>query len=628
MFGSCEEELEETEEQECTITGNPSCGDDPADEYREYTNYACEESDSNFVGMVASRADCEKMFSDYSGDKSAFMVGCYGSVESADYMPCYICKDSKIDVSSCDSVVYVDRDYGWNWALFSASFGLGIIVIIGGFCADKAGIYGELQDEEFERKALEHNKKDPLYIPIESGPLYSCLPSYCDLSFCTLVCVLFGFAFGSLGNMLFDLGTNQQREDDLLELIYYPGELWVYALKLIISPLISLMMLVLPDRLDVTTKIGYHIIMFYICTSFFAACEGLIWVNAIQPGNADIYLVPEERDTSSYEELSEWDSILGIGRKAIPANIFTALEASNVLGLITFFLTLGIYLQSSYVDAEWRGVILDGAKAALKGMMLAIPMVVKFTPFAMLSIISYQLIKIDNLQEVLRTVFMYIITAACGQLFHMFVFYPTLLFAVSSYVGNPINPFRYYYKVKRAPLTAFGTSSSAATLPVTIDTLRENDVTTQIVDFIAPLGSAINMDGTSLGFPIMVVWIAQLNDYDIEAGSQVVLGLLAMTCSVGTAPIPNAGLVYISMLMASVGGVFNDDQVVAQGLAFITIFDWLIDRIETAQNVWSDCVACKIFDMLGYIKEADLETAGPGGEIPMEKRTAEDAKDY
>merc|ERR1719471_609803 len=117
------------------------------------------------------------------------------------------------------------------------------------------------------------------------------------------------------------------------------------------------------------------------------------------------------------------------------------------------------------------------------------------------------------------------------------------------------------------------------------------------------------MDGTSLGFPIMVLWISQLNGYYPSAGDQIVLGLLAMTCSVGTAPIPNAGLVYISMLMTSLGGVFNDDQVVAQGLAFITIFDWLIDRVETMQNVWSDCVACKIFDALNYedLKKVDFE---------------------
>merc|ERR1719464_120555 len=254
---------------------------------------------------------------------------------------------------------------------------------------------------------------------------------------------------------------------------------------------------------------------------------------------------------------------------------------------------------------------MDSPKAALKAIMLVIPFIVTFTPFAMVSIITYRIAQIDDLQEILISVGKYILTVVVAQGIHMFVFYPILLFAFAK-----INPYRYFNRIKRAPLTAFATSSSAATLPVSLETLKRNDVKWTIVDFVAPLGSAINMDGTSCGFPIMCMWVSQMLEYDVDAGSQIVLGLLAMTCSIGTAPIPNAGIVYVSMLLGSLGGPFDDDSKIASGVAFILIFDWLVDRIETMQNVWSDCVTCKVFDTWGYqdLEKGPIELSSKGDE--------------
>merc|ERR1719461_2012018 len=254
-------------------------------------------------------------------------------------------------------------------------------------------------------------------------------------------------------------------------------------------------------------------------------------------------------------------------------------------------------MQSKIIKAEWRSTFLNACKAMLKSIMLAIPVLIKFTPFAMLSIVTTKIAEVDNLELLLKTESLYLLTVVVAQGIHATVFYPTIMFIFTS---GAVNAYKYLAQIKKAPITAFATSSSAATLPVTLETLRDNDVSWEVVDFVAPLGSAINMDGTSCGFPIMVMFTAQMNQYDVDAGSQIVLALLAMTCSVGTAPIPNAGIVYVSMLLGSLGGPFDDDSVVAAGVAFILIFDWLVDRIETMQNVWSDCVACKVFDAMGY----------------------------
>jgi len=247
--------------------------------------------------------------------------------------------------------------------------------------------------------------------------------------------------------------------------------------------------------------------------------------------------------------------------------------------------------------------------------MLSIPYLIKVTPIAMLCIVTNKIASVDNLQLLLQTEAYYLLTATVGQGVHAMIFYPVLMLLAT---GGALNGWGYFYKVRGAPFTAFATSSSAATLPTTTKYTRDAGIHPSIVDFIAPVGSAINMDGTSLGFPIMVLFTAQLVDETLDAGTQITIALLAMTCSIGTAPIPNAGLVYITMLFTAAGGRLAEDDVISLGLAMIVVFDWFIDRVETAQNVWSDCVACALFDHFKYQDDiARLEDDNMEKELEM-----------
>merc|ERR1719384_964014 len=115
----------------------------------------------------------------------------------------------------------------------------------------------------------------------------------------------------------------------------------------------------------------------------------------------------------------------------------------------------------------------------------------------------------------------------------------------------------------------------------------------RLVQFTIPLGAGMNMDGTSLGFPIMVLFAAQVSNFDISGGTQITLALLSMVCSLGTAPLPNAGLVFLQMLFLAVDLPEDAQQF---GFALILIFDWLVDRVETAQNVTSDSFICGILN--------------------------------
>jgi len=150
---------------------------------------------------------------------------------------------------------------------------------------------------------------------------------------------------------------------------------------------------------------------------------------------------------------------------------------------------------------------------------------------------------------------------------------------------------KYFMKIKEAPITALITSSSAATMPVTLRVNKLAGNCPELVQFCIPLGAGMNMDGTSLGFPVMVMFTAQMYDFEISSAKMFTLTILAMVCSLGTAPVPNAGLVFLTMLY-----VAADLPEEAQGLgyALISTVDWLIDRVETAQNVTSDSFICGI----------------------------------
>lgn len=181
----------------------------------------------------------------------------------------------------------------------------------------------------------------------------------------------------------------------------------------------------------------------------------------------------------------------------------------------------------------------------------------------------------------------YVLTVCVGHSIHVFGVYPSIFFCTTR--GNGC---KWFLKIWRAPLLAFATSSSAATLPRSLQVADQAGVRKSVYSFILPLGAAINMDGTAMGFPIMIGLIAQLNDVSLDFGQVVVVMLLSVMVSVGTAPIPNAGMVYLTMIFDAAGlGDYT-----AEGLATLYVLDWFVDRVETSVNVTSDQFVAKIID--------------------------------
>ena len=259
----------------------------------------------------------------------------------------------------------------------------------------------------------------------------------------------------------------------------------------------------------------------------------------------------------------------------------------TILGVITFFLGIGILLRKPSVKEEERNVVLNFSRAILRCCMMAVVWVIWFTPIGMCSLVCIKIASTENLADLLAALGFYILTVLLGHSIHVFGFYPLTFFATTR--GNG---WRWFTKIYEAPLLAFATSSSAATLPRSLQVAEKACVRREIYQFILPLGSAINMDGTALGFPIMVGLIAQLNNVDITFGTVLLIAILSVVISVGTAPIPNAGMVYLTMLFTAAGM----GELAGEGIATLFVLDWFVDRIETAVNVTSDQFVAKIID--------------------------------
>jgi len=401
----------------------------------------------------------------------------------------------------------------------------------------------------------------------------------------TFVCAIMGILLGYWCNQSKGDDDMGDCTSDWIKVIKYPGKLWINVLKLLGGPLICTLMVLTPNTMAANTALmGKRAVTFYVFTSSMAAIQGLIWVNIIKPGDGVDYAADPKTLSGSKSEI---DALLGIGEKALPNNIVGAFAGLNVLGLVVFFLVGGVYLKG--VEESKRQVVLDLASAIQECVIKALIVVVKWTPIGAMSAVAGVVADSNDIDDILEALGKYLLTAILGQSFHCLIVYPGIFFL---FVKE--NPYKFLLAIRQAPFTAFATSSSAATLPVSLRVAKDYGIREHIRQFVLPVGAAINMDGTALGFPIMVMFGAQTLGMDVNGGTQIVVALLSITSSIGTAPIPNAGIIYVAMLLQAAGIHDSDQQAMIVGL--IMVWDWLIDRLETQTNVLSDNICCKIME--------------------------------
>lgn len=331
---------------------------------------------------------------------------------------------------------------------------------------------------------------------------------------------------------------------------------------------------------------------YYVLSSLLAITAGLFAVNLIKPGvGADL------ADAAQQElpELSTPSSLADILLDVVPRNIFAAASEPNILAVIFFSILLGVSIGG--LAEPHRRNITGFFDAAFEMMMRLTRGVIALLPIGVFAMVAVVVARTGF--SSFRALGLYMITIAVALSVHFLITLPLLLRLLGK-----INPLVHYRNMRDTLLVAFSTSSSGATLPVTLNAVEKQvGVSNRVSSFVLPMGATVNMDGTALYECAGALFIAQALGYDLGLGSQLLVVLTALLASIGAAAIPSAGLVVIFIVLQAVG--LEGPQVELMVGAMLAI-DRPLDMYRTVVNVCSDsCGAAIIARSEG---ETDVDT--------------------
>lgn len=376
----------------------------------------------------------------------------------------------------------------------------------------------------------------------------------------------------------------------LISLINYPGALFIRALKLLVTPMICCTMVSIASEIKGpgASVLGRWALGYYTLTTLVAAFSGLIWISLLaQVTHADAHGSQAGEGVRELPQTDAVEQILRIGATLVPENLFEALASGNMLGLIVFFGVLGVALSAGE-DSQQTIAVFRQLQAALMRLVNA---VIALTPFAVFSLILAQASQVSSLVPSLGTLGGLLLTVVVAFAWHSLVFYQLLFWLCTG--SSPLTFLRHLFQ---ALTTAFATSSSAATLPVTIHCVEHAGIRPQAARFVLPLGATLNMDATALYYPVAVIFIASQAGIHLPVGAQISTALTCALLSMGVAPIPNAGLMYLVVALETAGVPLT--QEVQSTLSLVLAMVWLIDRLGTVVNVLGDAFAAACVDAL------------------------------
>ena len=386
------------------------------------------------------------------------------------------------------------------------------------------------------------------------------------------------------------------------------GTIFINLLKLIAVPLILASLIKgISDLKDISKikKMGLRTIVIYVLTTVVAICIGLSIVNVVKPGvgmsadtiekikikyesSADV--ADKLTKASAQKDAGPLQSLVDI----FPSNIFTALGEAKMLQVIFFALFVGICLL--LIEEKKAKPLVKFFDSLNEVVMKMVDLIMLFAPYAVFALLANVIIAFDD-TEILLKLLMYSLCVVGGLLL-MIVFY---LILVSVYTKK--SPMWFLQQISPAQLLAFSTSSSAATLPVTMERVEEHlGVDKEVSGFVLPVGATINMDGTSLYQAIAAVFIMQVIwPEGLTFTNQLVIVLTALLASIGSAAVPSAGMVMLVIVLESVG---FPEELLPIGLALIFAVDRPLDMCRTTVNVTGDAtVAMIIAKSLGKLHD-------------------------
>ncbi len=361
--------------------------------------------------------------------------------------------------------------------------------------------------------------------------------------------------------------------------VSWMGDIFLRALKMIILPLIISSIISGIMQIGSTKslgRIGVKTFAYYITTSLIALLTGLVLVNLFKPG---LGMNIQIKDDVNLPDIDS-GSISSLFMDIIPTNIFNSLSQGEMLPVIFFSLIFGFFMARS---AEHHKNFLGSFFESVFQVMMKITLfIIRFTPIGIFGIVIKVVAEQDDLIQLAGSMGKYMLVVLAGLLIHACFSLPILMRVFG------INGWKQV-KAMRVPLiTAFSTSSSSATLPLTMQAVENNSgVSSKISSFTLPLGATLNMDGTALYELVAAMFIAQAYGLEMTVSQQMIAVITALLASIGAAGIPMAGLVMISIVLTAIG-------LPLEGVGLILAVDRILDMFRTSVNVWSDSVAAAI----------------------------------
>ncbi|XP_018604375.2 neutral amino acid transporter B(0) [Scleropages formosus] len=401
------------------------------------------------------------------------------------------------------------------------------------------------------------------------------------------------------------------------QVIYFgfPGEILIRLLKMIIIPLVVCSLVSGAASLDPRAlgKLGGWAMLFFLVTTLLASAIGVVMAFIIQPGSVTVSTAGLSGMEGGVPQSKEVvDSFLDLIRNIFPSNLVAAafqsyatsykivkteknitdkfgitlnytvekvpfgmdVDGMNILGLVVFAIVFGVALRKLGEEGE---ILIKFFNSFNEATMVLVSWIMWYAPFGIMFLVAAKIVEMEDVGKLFASLGKYIACCIIGHVLHGLLVLPLIYFAITRK-----NPYTFLWGLVTALATAFGTSSSSATLPLMMKCVEEkNGVSKHISRFILPIGATVNMDGAALFQCVAAVFIAQLNGYSLNFIQVITILVTATASSVGAAGIPAGGVLTLAIILEAIGLPTND-------ISLILAVDWLVDRTCTVINVEGD----------------------------------------
>jgi Na+/H+-dicarboxylate symporter len=392
---------------------------------------------------------------------------------------------------------------------------------------------------------------------------------------------------------------------NFVEICRLAGNIFIWLLKMVAVPLVFFSIFTGVTSLgDIAHlgRLGRRTVVFFLSTSFIAAVIGLILVNTINPGAGLVAtggVLPEGLD--AMKDVGVIEMLTG-QLKAFLINPFEALAkgTSAMVAIIVASILFGVGILKA--THEKKQLVIDFMNTLTDAAMHITVLVIRLAPVGVFGILVRVLYdKREHLEALGQSLGLFVLTCTIGLALHGLVVLPLVLRTFST---MPVK--KFFKGIAEVMKVAFGTDSSLATMPVTLECLQTNlKVSKRTSDFIVPLGATVNMNGSTLYEAVCAIFIAQALGMDLSLFQQVVVFFTATIAAIGAAGIPSAGLVTLVIVLNAIGIPYD---LAFPYIGMIFTVDRFVDMCRTMVNVEGDCVASVVIDEMEQ-KDARAEAA-------------------